>query len=321
MPRTFTIGGLDTAAYALREGVALPLIDSDIPVQEWVTDCLQQAVVERRGVILLAPHGAGKSIAIKRDLLAFDRLEQQRRTVEAAYEPRRVVALTTVRATTARELFISLYRAAFDVAPSERVYRRKKDDDELRNELVARCEAEQVVAFIVDEAQTLTPEALEALRDLMAVAETSAAGRLEALGTEHAVRPGGIGVLLVATMTFYPRLQHIPEFGRRWVRVETVGALDDEAVPGLLARLLPAFAEGARQLGEATWADLVYRTVLCGRHLCISTLHDIAHTYVRRAAAEQPAARKVAELGWDEDLFRHAVSELVGFTILGQEAA
>ena len=322
MARSVMVGGLDTAALALREGAGLPLLTDEVPVQAWMTDCLQQAATERRGVVLLGVQGVGKSVAVRRMLRDFEREEFLRKeTKDHAYIPRRAVRLTTVRAATAREMYVALYKAAFLRRPEERVYRRTKTTDELREELVARCDEEHVVAFVIDEAQTLTDPALDALRDIMAVAESSSETLIEETEQGDLIRPEGIGVLLVATFAFQPRLLTLPEYGRRWMRVEQVAALEEAQVPAILTRVLPAFADGAQALGAPAWADLIQRLVTQGHRIPISTLHDLARTYIRRAAVEHPAAQKVAQLPWDRDLFEQAVFEHAGLQILGQDAA
>jgi type II secretory pathway predicted ATPase ExeA len=244
MSRTFVAGGIDTASYALRQGPALPLLE-DVPVRLWMSDCLEQAVVDRCGVILLAVQGAGKTVSAEQDVLAFEKQEHARRKTEPTYAPRRVISLTTVRATSARELYTAMYKAAFDVAPAERFYKRNKYEDELRAELVDRCQQEDVAAFVIDEAQTLTVAAFEALRDLMAVAEQRAPDRFEFTATGTLVRPAGLGVLLVGTLALAPRLLSAPDLDRRWVRTEIVGAPEVAEVPGMLRQILPAFAAGA----------------------------------------------------------------------------
>lgn len=322
MARTLVIGGLDIASFALREGPALPLLQEEVPVQGWVTDCLTQVVAERRGVVLLSPHGAGKSVALAVDVQRFEAAENARRTQkEHSYVPRRIVPVTTLRVEDPRALYIALYQAAFDVLPADRVYRRTKTADELRDELIARCEEENVVAFAVDEAQTLAVEVLEALRDIMAVSETKCATRLEQAPDGPRIRPGGIGVLLLGTLALAPKLTDLEEYGRRWIRTEVVGALEEADVPGIMRRLLGAFEVGARTMGPDEWQTLVRQTLTRGRGLPISTLNDVARAYIRRAAAEQPKARKLDELTWDRELFQQACRELVGLQLLGQEAA
>lgn len=322
MARSLIIGGLDPASFALREGAALPLLDDALPIQEWFADCLQHAVAERKGVVLLSAQGAGKSVAVKRGVRTFDRAERARRGAkEASYEPRQVAVVTTLRAESAKELFVALYRAAFKTAMVERIYRRQKTSDELRDELIARCDEEGVVAFVIDEAQTLTDEALDALRDLMAVAESMSEAQIEETSRGDMAKPAGIGVLLVATLAFLPRLTALEEFTRRWVRAEVVAVPEEAAVPDVLRRLLPAFEAGAQALGAEGWASLVAATLTMGRQVPIATLHDFTRTYLRRAAADQPTARKIQQLAWDVDLFRQAAYELVGFHIPGQEAA
>ena len=320
--RTVPIVGLDLSSLALREGAALPLIEGVVPVQEWLADCLKQTIAERRGVILLSPHGAGKSLAVARDVARFDAAEEARRqTKDVSYVPRRVVVVTTLRVESARELFVALYRAAFDTLPADRVFRRTKTSDELRDELVARAAEENVVAFVIDEAQTLSSDALEALRDLMAVSESANPERLERTARGERVRPAGLGVLLVGTLALQPRLPGLSEYGRRWVRTETVGLIEPAAVVEALPKLLAAFAAGAKTMGTEAWAAFVTQTLTQGRALPISALQDITRTYLRRAAELQPKARTLADLRWDEELFRQATYELIGLSFHGQAAA
>jgi type II secretory pathway predicted ATPase ExeA len=320
--RTIPIGGLDLSNLALRQNAALPVLTEDVAVQEWFTDCLKQTLTERRGVILLAPHGAGKSLAITRNLAQFHEAEERRRsTREATYQPRRVVTLSTLRIDDARELFVALYHAAFDTYPADRVYRRTKTAGEIRDALIARCAEENVVAFVIDEAQTLGTVALEALRDLMATSESAQADRWTATPEGGEVTPAGVGVLLVGTFALQHRLPGLTEYGRRWVRTEKVGLMPAGTVPSALTRVLPSFAEGARVLGEEGWVRLVGQVMTQGRELPVSTLLDITRAYLRRASEVHASADTLAALPWDEGLFRQAGHELLGLVIRSQEAA
>jgi hypothetical protein len=65
----------------------------------------------------------------------------------------------------------------------------------------------------------------------------------------------------------------------------------------------------------------VHLTLVQGRPVAVSTLHNVARTYVRRMAAENPKARSLGDLGWDLELFKQAVYEQTTLRILGQEAA
>lgn len=314
--RTIAIGGLDLTSLALRECAALPVLTEGVPVQDWMADCLQQAVAERRGVILVAPHGAGKSLSITRDLARFHAAEESlRATQDAAYVPRRVVALSTLRLRDARELYVTMYRAAFDTLPTDRVYRRAKTADELRDDLICRCTEENVVAFVVDEAQTLGLPILEALRDLMAVAESMNTERWLPGDGEERATPAGIGVLLVGTMELKAQFPRMHEYGRRWIRTEEVGLVAATTAPAALTKLLPAFAEGARTMGAEAWVTLVQQVVTHGTDVPVSRLHDVARGYLRRSSAECPTATTTADLPWDEDLFRQAAYELVGISL------
>jgi hypothetical protein len=58
-----------------------------------------------------------------------------------------------------------------------------------------------------------------------------------------------------------------------------------------------------------------------GNSVTIGQLIGLTRTYLRRAAAEYPKARKLGDLPWDAQLFEQAVYERVGLQILGQEAA
>ena len=317
--RTLTIGGLNLSSLALRDAVALPLLDAGVPVLDMFADCLGQVAAERRGVVLLAPQGAGKSIAIARDVSRFNAEEERRRAeLDAQYQPRRIIVVGTLRIRAPRDLYRWLFKQAFGTDPVEYLYRRKKTDEELRADFIARCVEENVVAVVVDEAQTLEQPILDALRDLMAVAEPNAAERIETTADGvSSLRPQGVGVLLVGTLAVQARLHEIPEIGRRWIRSEIVGLTEAADAPGMLAKLLPAFAQGAAEMGEEAWATFIAQAVTRGHTVPISTLADLTRGFIRRVCDDQPDVQDIKDLHWNQDIFQQAAYELLGLSFFG----
>lgn len=322
--RTITIGGLDTTQLTLRDGLPLPVLDDVVPVYTYAADCLKQAVAERRGVALCSPAGGGKTLSTQRVLRRFQAAEEARCKKEATYIPRRAVYVSTVRADTPRALYGELFHAAFDEPLQDRLRGRVRGDEQLRDDLINRCTEERVVAFVVDEAQTLTATALAALRDLMAMAESKDVARFGSADTadgaaEEAARPAGIGVLLVGTFALERTLAGAEELGRRWLRVERVGLMAANDVPAAMQRMLPAFAAGAVAMGTA-WPGMVREVLQCTDECPVAALVDITRAYVRRASEQDAAVKRAADLPWDEDLLRLVGMERATALVLGEAA-
>lgn len=310
MSRSIAIGGIDDTLHQLINALPLAVLRDEVPAIAWIPDCIAQAAAERKGVAIIGESGVGKSIGLR---VAIDEFERGEREAKAAHDPyvvRRIVRCSTIRSTTARDMFIEIYRVAFDVSPAIRVHGRTKTDDEIRDELLERLFDEDVAVLVIDEAQTLTERALIALRDLIAVAEDRAPKRLVAgAGGSHYV-PSGIGVLLVGTYELEVRLAQSEEAGRRWVRAQRVGAVTVADAPVVFRKLLPAFDKAATKMGDAAWADCIMRRCTAGRDVPIGTIENIIRTYTRRLLIETPGIRTVATIPWDAEIFEQACGEL-----------
>ncbi|MCU0649687.1 MAG: ATP-binding protein, partial [Gemmatimonadaceae bacterium] len=217
-----------------------------------------------------------------------------------------------VRATEGRGFYHACYKAAFGVSMVDRARGRRRTTDELRDDLIERARKHRIIAFVVDEAETLTAPVLEAIRDLVSAAASSDASRLVVDTGAPNARVRGIGVMLVGTPILEETLRRHEEAGVRIARIQRVSGIEQDAVPQVLARLLPAFASQADDDADL-WASIVTRFVPMIGHVPIGRLVRLARAYVVRMvaiyAAEAKPLESIAQVPFDELVFAHVADE------------
>ena len=194
----------------------------------------------------------------------------------------------------------------------DRARGRKRTTDELRDDLIERARKHRIGAFVVDEAETLLPAVVDAIRDLVSAAGASDASRLQLDASASSTRVRGIGVLLVGTPILEEILRRHEEAGVRIGRIQRVTGVEREDVPTVLARLLPAFDRVANEAPDA-WQAIVSRFVPMVGAVPVGRLVRLARTYIVRmvamGAAEQAPIAAIADIGFDELVFAHVADE------------
>lgn len=309
-PVTLTLGALDPAARLL-EGVALPYLPS-LPAVAYVRDALQQALAERKGVVLVGGMGSGKTMAVHRVLEAHEAAEAQKQALDAGYRPQRALRVDGVRSRDPLALYAIVWRRATGMELALRARHRTKPVEQVRDELVEMLRSLDVAVLVFDEAQQLTPEALTAIRDLLAVAEATDPARHLDTGT---YRPAGLGVVLVGTDDLHTTIAASVELGHRWLAIRRVPAVPSAHVPQVYAAMLPALARAQATMGAQAWDELVAGWCWQGSDVPVRLIENHVREYVRlvynHAASHGAAAGlTLATLPWDREIFRFAREQM-----------
>lgn len=303
--RQLTIGGIDPTSF-LAEELALPVL-ADVAMTAWVRDALDQAVVHRKGVAVVAEKGAGKSFALTRLVLPdFDSGEDAARSADAAYVRRRIQVVQSPRSRKAEELIGYVWRQVTgeDMVLTKRG--KSKGQDLLTQELIEELVGFEIAALVFDEAEKLHDAGLMLIRDIVSMAEQRMAGRVT--GERH--RASGIGVLFLGTPEFGARLAKTEEAGRRWLNIIHVDSLTPAEAAATYARLLPAFAKQSKRIGADRWEEFIRLRVAMDRRMPIHRLDMHVRTYVRRMVLENSNIRSVADVPYDETMFTATLAEL-----------
>lgn len=299
-----TVGGIDEATYLLDQ-LTLPVLD-DVDAVGWIADCLTQAATERKGVVAIGEKGAGKTVALRRAIDRFMEAERIKESADAKYRRRRVLLVRSLRARNRRDTLVAIWHESLGTAPNVKVRGRAKTDDEITNELVEELLHQRVCVLAVDEAETLSDHALQAIRDLMSVAEDRCSERFSG----DSYRAAGIGVLLVADWKLEPRLTASDESGQRWVRIQPVSTVPAADIADIYRRMLRAIDAHAEDIRDAAWQRFIRRHVTRGQSFPIRFVENHVRAYIRRIAAFEPVAN-LEDLVWDEEIFRMTLEETV----------
>lgn len=304
MTLEITLGGLASTQH-MAENLALPFMD-DLPIVGLIHDALDQAATERKGVLVVGEKGVGKTETLSYAREAFAEAERQKAAADASYRRRHVVYLQTVRGQSYRELFKAIHKVALGAELNERVRGRLKSDNDMRIELVDMLLELNYVLIVIDEAETLSPVLLTAVRDLVAEGESRADGRR----TDAGITAQGLGVVLVGVdRHLTTRLMAAEEAERRFVRRITVEGPPQATVPGLYATWLPGFAPHIKQVGGPEWRQYIATTVTRGRTVPLSLIENHVRNYARLAIRNDDGITAPADIPFIEELFVFTLGE------------
>lgn len=307
------IGFIPPDMQALLHDLPLPVLREGAgSTMAWTADVLHEVRTHRHIAAIVGEKGVGKTDAVELAVREFHATERRQKLENDLYEEQRVVTVRTVRATEGRGFYHACYKAAFGVSMVDRARGRRRTTDELRDDLIERARKHRIISFVVDEAETLTAPVLEAIRDLVSAAASSDASRLVVDTGAPNARVRGIGVMLVGTPILEETLRRHEEAGVRIARIQRVSGIEQDAVPQVLARLLPAFASQADDDADL-WASIVTRFVPMIGHVPIGRLVRLARAYVVRMvaiyAAEAKPLESIAQVPFDELVFAHVADE------------
>jgi hypothetical protein len=313
-PTTVSIGRFNAASTHLARNLGVPVLPDATDAIQWAPDLLEQAVSERKIVAMVGEKGTGKSVAADRAVARHDAAEQLKRRLDERYPTVRTVTVLCPRGADARAIIVEVYRAAFDASPLERAKGVRKTDQDLLAETVVRLLDECVGVLVIDEAELLLDEGMDALRDINAKSERTAVERYDGNGDKLAA---GVGILLVGTYDVEVALGSSLEDGQRATRVRRLAGLNPAAVPDVYTRLLPAFAQGAKQMGKRKWERFIETEVTHRLSVPIRFLETHTRHYVRRMAENHPETEHGKDIPWDAAEFTYTLSELRRPSMMG----
>lgn len=284
----------------------IPILDATDAVQ-WMSDALDQALTERKGVAVVGYKGTGKSIALADAIAGFEAQEPANAEKEQRAE-RRVRKLQSPSATDKREVLVAIHQAIFGMEPELRARGgRTRGYDVLLPELVELLLSQDIAVLVFEEAENLKEEGVEVARDLVSMAEAKGEDRRF---TEQGIRAFGVGVLFVGTPKLIPPLRASAEVGQRWVRIQEIGDLNPERAAAVYRAYLPAFERRARELGARQWRDFVRIRVAKGGAMPIRHIENHTRSYVRSMLAEFPETDSFEAIGFDEEIFFSTLNAL-----------
>lgn len=306
MSREVRIGGIRESTHLVEE-LELPILE-DIDALAWISDAIDQAAAERKGIAVVGRKGAGKTIAANQAIEAFEDSEREIEQEDDRYERRRAILVQSPRSRKREDVIGAVWKAAAGVGM--RQYRRgkKKSYEQLRDELVEKLLNMRIAVVVFDEAENLSGEGLRVIRDLISMAESRSQDRISG----KSYRAAGVGVVLIGTHELRPRLVQSEEAGHRWVSIREVEDLSPDEAATVYRHFLPAFDERAEEMGEDGWNEYIRTQIVKGREVPVRQVENHVRSYVRRvvAMAEDEIASK-AEIPWDEELFEWTHSQLV----------
>lgn len=305
MKRDISIGALDSTTFFAEE-LKLPVL-AEIEAITWISDALDQAATERKGVAVVGQKGAGKTVALKRAIDDFDAAERLAQRTDARHERRRVVLIHSPRSKTRRDILAVIWKAVLGMELRPLVRGRTKPDDIILEELVEHMLQQRVAVLVFDEAEYLSDEGLRVIRDLMSLAEATSKERY----AEGDYRPAGVGALLVGTPKLTPRLSASEEAGHRWTRVQEVDGLEAEQAAEVYLRFLPKFSQHVDRIGSAAWVDYVRLEVGRGRPIPVRFIENHVRNYVRRMHAADPTFAAINAIPFEHELFDYTLKELL----------
>lgn len=301
------IGGFDTAATHLARHYAMPVLSDGTEAMYWAPDVLEHAVATRKIVGFIGEKGTGKTVAFDLAVPRHEEAERFKRLRDDRYEPERVAIVQCPEDASYRQIVVAIHLAALGGPPIERARGRVKCDDILIIETVDRLRDEHVAVVIMEEAELLTDDGLNAIRKISSVAEARAPKRYDAEGNKLAV---GVGIVLVGTFDLDVAIGAWNEDGQRTGRVRYLGGIPAEGVPDFYRRVLPAFDAGALAMGKTAWSALVRREVTHGFAMPARFIETHVRGYVRRVADQHPEIHAAKDLPFDLAQFSFTVQEL-----------
>jgi hypothetical protein len=308
MTSQLNLGGSDPHQNAAEE-LVLPLLE-EVEAYSLIHEAIDQALAERKGVLLVGDKGVGKTVAFREGLDALFNAERQKEDLDASYRPRYVVRHATVRNQSARDVLVDLLgQVKPDFVP--RVRGGVKKEDELRKELVFALLDSRVALLAIDEAETLRDDILTVLRDINSDAERLAAARFRVSSADDAnggVAAAGVGILLVGTTKLSARIQEGDECDRRWVRLLIANPVAPDLVPTVYLKWLPQFRAAPAAANPVAWANYIHSLVSSGKPVPISRIENHVRLYYRLMVRNGLAISRVAT-PFHQDLFEYTAGE------------
>lgn len=312
MPKIIQWGNLHRATTFLAR-FRLPFLP-EFGAMDEVGEAVRHAAEFRKGAVVSAPPGTGKTTAVEEVVQAFRAAEAERGTAHSGYRPRGIVTFCVQRFSDRREMIRALYTDEFGEL-DRRVIRA--GDAALLDELVSAWLEEGVAVAVFDHAEHLPDQGVRVIEDLI-----NRARHLDPKGDTTAVDDDGevsdrrgIGVVLVGTPAVRDRLKLRHDWGERWSldlrpRPPELGDL-----PEIYAAFLPAFAQQARGKGAAKWKKFVMDTLRPHYRPSFRFITTHVERYVTMYAdSAEVEPTSLEAIGFDSELFAASLTHLAGVT-------
>lgn len=305
MVRTLTIGGIPQHDN-LGASLVLPLLRGTETVQ-LVFDALHDAVSRRTGVVVVGEKGTGKSEATRLAVREFEGAERQRQEMDAGYRRRRLLKLPSLVTPKYRDVLFELLKQISGSETRPRVNGVPVSEDALLMRCCTLLFERNVVALLIDQAESCSADALRVLRDLMTYASEMDERRKSVDG----VIAAGVGVVIVGTPPLRAVIATNEEMGHRWARVVEVDGVLPEDVGLIYTTWFPGFAAEIARRGEPWWESAIDGIVSKGQLIAIRSITLHMQRYWQHVLSTHPEVltRELAPL--DYDLFRFAADEVV----------
>lgn len=303
MKQEITVGGLSEGAF-WAEKMTLPVLD-EVSAMVWISDALDQALTERKGVAVIGSKGTGKSVALRRVIDDFHEIEGEAEAADANRPRRGLTLLNGPRAEKRRDVLEVIWKAVVGMPPIQS-RGRKVGDDMLLEMLVEEILRQNVAALVVDEAENLSEEALYVLRDIVSLAETTSQERYA--GDEYST--AGVGVLLVGVGDLAPRLRATGEAGHRWLRIQRVTGLEPARAAKVYLQFLPGLQPHVDEIGSGTWEEYVRVNVCMGASIPIRLIENHVRNYARRMVTADDSIGSRAQIPFNAETFEFTLKEL-----------
>lgn len=268
-------------------------------------DAFDQGLVLRRGIVVVGPKGAGKTIAVRISLEQFGVAERKRNERDGRYIPRRVLHMRAIRGKTYRDGLVVLLGRVTGGAFSTSARGRRKTDDELREEFLHYCFGQNIVLLVFDEVEFAAPPFFDLMRDIMSESEDTDPKRLQADG----IRASGIGVVLVGTPIIATWLARTQEAGQRWAGVVAIGDVKPEVAHQIYEHWFPGFAPHITSVGRKAWEQFIAKHVTSGRPVALRSLETHARRYFRRLVRKDLAITSREAAPFNDKVFLLALKE------------
>lgn len=304
MTKQIRIGNISQRTRLLEE-LELPTTD-DLEAVTAVEEAIDRAASERKGTAVLGPKGIGKSVAVRKAKQSFQETERQLQQQDATYERRRLLNLQAPKAEKYRDVVSTIWKALMGMKMRLKRGRFSKSHDELVDELVEKLLSSNVAVIVLDEAERLSDDGLEALRDVISVAESTAKERQPVDSSQ----PAGVGVTVVGTPDLGPRLSTSKEMGHRWVHVEDLQLLGATQAAALYRQSLSCFDEQAQEQGEVYWREYVDHRVLDGQRVPARFIEHHVRLYVRWCVSSNSGIETKNDVPYDRELFERSAEEI-----------
>lgn len=299
---TLQFGGLSEHQH-VAEALELPIL-GNLGAVAACRKAIDLCAASRIGIAVIGPKGAGKSVGLDLGYDWFAKREREMQARENSYAVRRVLRLRAVGSKTDRDVMLML-AGQLNRMYSDRTGGRRKSIPEIRADVLEMCLKKQYALIMVDEAETYAPQALEALRDLLADSQDNGRGRV----TETGTRASGIGLLLAGDDTLLEHLSRSREAGHRWRQVVRVPALDAERFAEVYAAWFPGFATEVQQMGEVAWQAYVSSVLCRGFVPSFRGLENHARLYAHYMVRSDPTITGRESIPFNRNVFQLAAEE------------